>query len=100
MKTSIIKTSIVVALVMLSAGANATAFPERACLSMGSIANSTTYLRDMGETEDMQLAKPTQANIKVTVDSIINFVYTMGFDAKTNRRMVYLKCKAGDYTMR
>lgn len=85
--------------------------PEQTCISGGKFAESAATLRQQGSAEQDLLSDAaavrgtgkSASEKKRTEDAyqfmkrIVEYVYTMGYEPAEARKMVYLKCKAGDF---
>lgn len=92
---------------MLASQAQATS--ERVCQSMASIAEAAADARDMGAKEKEILLVPESTWIKkgyptametktaASGKDVIRYVYTMQLKSVDARKLVYLKCIAGDF---
>jgi hypothetical protein len=86
----------------LSAHAQVAKLQEEQCLHLGRYAEHVAEGIQLGISEkdmvDANLAsKKASAETKATMNSIISFVFTMKQPGPELRKIVYLKCKAGEY---
>jgi hypothetical protein len=76
---------------------------ESICLTLGKVAAATADFRKVGASEDdviktIEISVPeSNPTARRMQRQVAQFVYTMEFDAINARKIVYLKCKAGDF---
>lgn len=74
---------------------------EGICLTLGKVAAATADFRKIGASEEdaIKIIEKPESNPKARrmQRQVVQFVYTMEFDASNARKIVYLKCKAGDF---
>lgn len=85
---------------LLSLSLPAFAGDEPLCLAMGELAETLARKRDSGDdTEERAKQRSTmpEKHFERPIHAIISFVYTMGVDPAATRKLVYLKCLAGEF---
>jgi hypothetical protein len=76
---------------------------ESICLTLGKVAAATADFRKIGASEDDAIKTIENAGAdsnpqaRLMQRQVAQFVYTMQLDAGNARKIVYLKCKAGDF---
>ena len=92
-----------VALVLpLQVHAQVSKLEEENCLHLGSYAEHIVEGKELGISEKVMITanqahKGSSADTKATMNSIVSFVFTMNESGPVMRKIVYLKCKAGEY---
>ena len=97
-----IATAFAAIVVPLSAHAQINRLEEEQCLHLGSYAEHVAEGIELGISEKQMLAanfasKRASAETKATMNSIVSYVFTMKQSGSELRKIVYLKCKAGEY---
>jgi hypothetical protein len=79
---------------------------DGSCLLLAEVAEHTADVRNAGRSEKELLKALAESRSYKTkfekesarvVDMAVSYVYTMGYTPEQSRKMVYLKCKAGDF---
>lgn len=81
-------------------GATSNAFAsnhEAVCLAMSRVGQAAAESRDLGMTEDALVKSLTVGASKNVLTRVVQYVYTMQLAPADARKMVYLKCLAGDF---
>ncbi len=98
--------AITLATTLTTSSSSALANSDSLCLSLANAAKTIAEGRELGTPEKDFInanndfvkhdKKPDWAHA-ARMNRLVAYVYTMGYDAKSARKIVYLKCSAGDF---